>query len=119
MITIYHNPRCSKSRATLALVQAVATEKQLPLAVVDYQKTPPTLAQLQDLLAQLGTDVQAMLRDNEEAYAALGLAHADTAGALAALAAHPALLQRPIVSYQHKAAIGRPPEHVLSLFEKV
>ena len=118
MITIYHNPRCSKSRAALALIQEVAQQQKLALHVVEYLQAPPDLAQLQALLQQLGGDVQAMLRDNEEEYAALGLAQADPAAALAALASHPALLQRPVVSYQGRAVIARPPELVLSLFQK-
>ncbi|MFZ6874480.1 arsenate reductase family protein [Undibacterium sp. Di27W] len=123
MITIYHNPRCSKSRETLALVQSYADQAQLNLQVIDYQKTPLNFDELQKLLTALGTgddngDVQAMLRNNEPEYASLNLATADTASALSAIAAHPHLLQRPIVSYQNNAAIGRPPEHVLSLFKK-
>ncbi len=123
MITIYHNPRCSKSRETLALVQAHADQTQIPVQIIDYQKTPLNFDELQDLLAALGNgdaggDVQAMLRNNEAEYASLNLATADTATALSAIAAHPHLLQRPIVTYQNKAAIGRPPEHVLSLFKK-
>lgn len=119
MITIYHNPRCSKSRETLALVQAHADDNQLALQVIDYQKTPLNFAELQSLLTALGTDdVQAMLRNNEPEYASLDLATADVTSALSAVAAHPHLLQRPIVTYQNKAAIGRPPEHVLSLFKK-
>lgn len=119
MITIYHNPRCSKSRETLALVQAHADESQLDLQVIDYQKTPLNFAELQSLLTILDTgDVQAMLRNNEPEYASLKLANADTATALSAIATHPHLLQRPIVTYQNKAAIGRPPEHVLTLFKK-
>lgn len=118
MITIYHNPRCSKSRASLALVQEVAQQQKLALHIVDYLQTPPDLTQLQDLLQQLGGDVQAMLRDNEEEYAALCLAQADPAAALAALASHPRLLQRPIISYQGRAVIARPPELLLSLFQK-
>lgn len=118
MITIYHNPRCSKSRETLALVQAVSAEKGLAVTVVDYQKTPLSLQQLQELQRQLGSPVGAMLRANEEQYATLNLTQADEAGLLAALAGHPALLQRPIVSYRGLAAIGRPPEQVLTLFEK-
>ncbi|WP_188569138.1 arsenate reductase (glutaredoxin) [Undibacterium terreum] len=118
MITIYHNPRCSKSRETLALVQEVAERDGQPLNVIDYLKTPPDLAALKDLRAQLGGDVRAMLRDNEEEYASLGLAGADDAALLAAIAAHSRLLQRPIVSYQGRAIIGRPPENVLALFGK-
>ncbi|MBI3729465.1 MAG: arsenate reductase (glutaredoxin) [Burkholderiales bacterium] len=119
MITIYHNPRCSKSRETLALVQAHADERQLTLQVIDYQKAPLNFDELQKLLIALGDgDVQAMLRNNEPEYASLKLVSADTATALSAIAAHPHLLQRPIVTYQNIAAIGRPPEHVLTLFKK-
>lgn len=119
MITIYHNPRCSKSRETLALVQAHADEVQLALQVINYQKTPLNFDELQNLRAALGTDdVQVMLRNNEVEYASLNLAEADMTTALSAIASHPHLLQRPIVTYQNKAAIGRPPEHVLTLFKK-
>jgi arsenate reductase len=117
MITIYHNPRCSKSRETLALVQQVSSEQNLPLEVVDYQKSALNIAQLRQLQQQLGASVSAMLRENEDEYSSLNLAQADDETLLAALAAHPKLLQRPIVSYLGKAAIGRPPELVLSLFK--
>ncbi|MFZ6730934.1 ArsC/Spx/MgsR family protein [Undibacterium sp. Ji42W] len=123
MITIYHNPRCSKSRETLALVQAYAEKTQIAVQVIDYQKTPLNFEELQSLLAALGLgdaggDVQSMLRNNEAEYASLHLASADAATGLAAIAAQPHLLQRPIVTYQNKAVIGRPPEHVLTLFKK-
>jgi arsenate reductase len=118
MITFYHNPRCSKSRETLALIQAISTERSLPIAVVDYQKNPPSLAQLQELQQQLGLPAQAMLRNNEDEYSVLNLASADETALLAAVASHPKLLQRPIVSFAGKAAIGRPPEQVLALFEE-
>lgn len=117
MITIYHNPRCSKSRETLALVQQVSSEQNLSLEVVDYQKSALNIAQLRQLQQQLGASVSAMLRENEDEYASLSLGQADDETLLAALAAHPKLLQRPIVSYLGKAAIGRPPELVLSLFK--
>jgi len=118
MITIYHNPRCSKSRETLALLEPLATGLQQQLRIVDYQKTPLTLAQLTGLLQELGGDVQLLLRSNEEAYQAKNLAQADSASALQALLEAPHLLQRPIVSYRGKAMIGRPPEQVLGLFSK-
>ncbi|MFZ6748977.1 arsenate reductase (glutaredoxin) [Undibacterium sp. Ren11W] len=117
MITIYHNPRCSKSRETLALVQQISSEQNLPLEVVDYQKSALNLAQLRHLNKQLGGNVKEMLRENEDEFSSLGLHHADDEALLAALANHPKLLQRPIVSYLDKAAIGRPPEFVLSLFK--
>ncbi|WP_394778765.1 arsenate reductase (glutaredoxin) [Undibacterium sp.] len=115
-IRIYHNPRCSKSRETLALVQDVAQREGLELNVIDYQKTPPALAELQTLHTQLGINVRDMLRNNEDDYAALDLASADDGALMAAVASHPKLLQRPVVSYRGKAAIGRPPESVLNLF---
>lgn len=117
MITIYHNPRCSKSRETLALIEAISVEKKLPVTVIDYRKTPLSLEQLQELQRQLALPVRAMLRENEDEYATLALAQEEDSGLLAALASHPQLLQRPIVSFQGKAAIGRPAENVLSLFE--
>lgn len=116
MITIYHNPRCSKSREALAMAEQFSHEHKLKLEVVDYQKTPLTLAQLKDLHWTLGGPVSAMLRDNEPEYAALGLAQADDAALLAALAAHPKLLQRPIVVYQKRAVIARPPQLLDQLF---
>ena len=117
MITIYHNPRCSKSRETLALVQQVAQKQQLSLCIVDYLKTPLNTAQLHTLQQQLGIPVGAMLRDNEDEYASLDLAKADESAVLDAIALHPKLLQRPIVVFQDLALIGRPPECVLALFK--
>ncbi|NKI71620.1 arsenate reductase (glutaredoxin) [Collimonas pratensis] len=116
MITIYHNPRCSKSREALTLAEQFSNEKKLALEIVDYQKTPLTLAQLQDLHRTLGGPVGAMVRDNEPEYAELGLAQADDAGLLAALAEHPKLLQRPIVVYRKRAVIARPPQLLDQLF---
>lgn len=118
MITIYHNPRCSKSRETLALLEPVAQNLKQELQIVDYLKTPLNLQQLQSLLAELGGDFQSMLRSNEDAYVAGNLAQADSAQAIAAIATDARLLQRPIVSFNGRAAIGRPPEQVLALFSK-
>ncbi|AXF25321.1 arsenate reductase (glutaredoxin) [Burkholderia pyrrocinia] len=118
MITIYHNPRCSKSRETLALVESLNTAGS-PLNVVEYLKTPPTVEELETLHRQLGRPIRDMLRDGEEPYKTLDLARANLTDAEAyeAIAAHPVLLQRPIVVYRGKAAIGRPPELVQALFE--
>ena len=110
MITIYHNPRCSKSRETLALVESLNTTGA-PLNVVEYLKTPPTVEELEALHRQLGRPVRDMLRDGEEPYKALNLARADLtdAEAYAAIAAHPILLQRPIVVYAARPpSAGRP-----------
>lgn len=118
MITIYHNPRCSKSRETLALVETLNTTGT-PVNVVEYLKTPPTVEELEALHRQLGRPVRDMLRDGEEPFKTLDLARADLTDAQAyeAIASHPILLQRPIVIYRGKAAIGRPPESVQALFE--
>lgn len=117
MITIYHNPRCSKSREALALVEAIAARRQLTVNVVEYLKTPLDLAQLSELQATLGCQAADMARRNEEEYSALGLAQADDAALLAAIAAHPKLLQRPIVVLGKRAVIGRPPELVVGVLE--
>lgn len=118
MITIYHNPRCSKSRETLALIESL-NSSGAPVNIVEYLKTPPTVQELEALHRQLARPVRDMLRDNEDPYKTLGLAREDLTDAQAyeAIAAHPILLQRPIVVYKNKAAIGRPPEAVRGLFE--
>lgn len=109
-LVIYHNPRCSKSRAALELLEAHATTSGSSLQVIDYQKMPLNLAQIKALHKKLGVSVGDMLRDGEEEYRALGLESADDAKRLAALVAHPKLLQRPIVEYKGRAIIARPPE---------
>jgi arsenate reductase (glutaredoxin) len=111
--TIFHNPRCTKSRATLELLTARGFEPR----VVLYLETPPTREEIVALLDQLDAEPRAILRSEEDEYAALGLGDAaKTRDALIdAIAAHPRLLQRPIVVYGTKAAIGRPPEAVLGI----
>src|SRR3954465_4946636 len=103
MITIYHNPRCSKSRASLALVQDFAAGRDMPLNIIDYLATPPDVQQLAALQRQLNVPAREMVRDNEEEFAALALAHADEQVLFEAIAAHPRLLQRPIVVYRGRA----------------
>lgn len=114
MPTIYHNPRCSKSREALALSETFAAQHGLELNVVDYQKTPLSrtqLAELHQLLQSEGAvSVRAMVRDNEDEYSELQLSQADDARLLDALASHPKLLQRPIVRFGQRAVIARPPE---------
>ena len=119
MITIYHNPRCSKSRETLALVEAAAARLDEALQVVEYLKTPPDLATLVLLRQLLGLPARAMIREGETPYAALGLADEtlDDAALLAAIAAYPVLLQRPVVVRGERAVIARPPERVLALLD--
>jgi arsenate reductase len=114
MITIYHNPRCSKSRETLERAQQFAAAHAIELTVVDYQKTPLTLAQLAALHRILQSEgkvaVRDMVRDGEEAFALLHLDQADDAALFDALAAHPILLQRPIVTFNARGIIARPPQ---------
>lgn len=124
MITIYHNPRCSKSRETLALVTAAAERLGEPLEIIEYLKTPPDLTTLTQLQQYLGLPARALLRDGETPYADLGLADLGLAdpglsdqALLQAVAAHPVLLQRPVVVRGERAVIGRPPESVLALFD--
>lgn len=112
MITVYHNPRCSKSREALALVEGSPVVGGSDLQIIEYLKTPPTLADLKRLHKLLGVPVREMIRSNETEYAELGLADAAMTddALLAAVAAHPKLLQRPIVVNGDKAVIARPPE---------
>lgn len=114
MLIIYHNPRCSKSREALELTQQFAAQHQLDLDVVDYQKTPLSLAQLtelhQVLQSEQAVSVLDMARSNEELFATLALKDAGDDALLQALVAHPQLLQRPIIRFNHRAVIARPPE---------
>ncbi|WP_414448767.1 arsenate reductase (glutaredoxin) [Burkholderia sp. 22PA0099] len=118
MITIYHNPRCSKSRETLALLDTLNKAGEA-VRVVEYLKTPPTVAELKVLHDQLGRPLIDMVRDNEAPFKDFGLGAEGVSDAAIyeAIAANPILLQRPIVVRGGKAAIGRPPESVAALFE--
>ena len=112
---IYHNPRCSKSRQTLQLLQDRGVEPD----VVLYLQTPPDARQLRALLAKLGIGARALLRTGEAAYRELGLSDAalDDAALVDAMCAHPQLIERPIVVRGERAVLGRPPENVLELFD--
>jgi arsenate reductase len=112
-ITIWHNPRCGKSRETLALLQKKGVEP----AIREYLKAPPTKAEVTKLIDLVGGNPQDLIRDGEPEFKTLGKKKADLAKAeiAAAIAAHPILLQRPIVVAGSRAAIGRPPEAVLPL----
>lgn len=110
-LSIFHNPACSKSRDALALLQS----RGLQPLVIDYQQTPPSIAQLRELLALLKLPARELMRSGEEAYARLGLDNPalGEGDLLAAIAAHPILLQRPIVVNGQRALIARPPELLL------
>ncbi|MDD9893058.1 MAG: arsenate reductase (glutaredoxin) [Gammaproteobacteria bacterium] len=109
---IWHNPRCSKSRQTLQLLQ----EKGIEAEVFEYLKNPPSTEQLQTVLAQLGIEAAALLRAKEEEAKAQNLAAASNEAIIEAMTQHPKLIERPIVIHNDKAALGRPPENVLALF---
>lgn len=111
--TIYHNPRCSKSRATLELLTARGFEPK----VIAYLDTPPSPTEIEKLLAMLGVEPREIMRRDEPEYRELGLddAKLPRATLVAAIAKHPRLLQRPIVVANGRAAIGRPPEAVLAI----
>jgi arsenate reductase len=111
--TIYHNPRCSKSRATLELLVARGFSPR----VIEYLSSPPSVAEVERLLAMLGLEPRELMRTDEEAYRDLGLADPGLTREqlVSAIAANPRLLQRPIVVAGAKAAIGRPPEAVLAI----
>ena len=112
--TIWHNPRCSKSRQTLALLQ----ERGVTPTVVEYLKTPPDAATLGDILAKLGCPPRQLMRVKEAVYRELGLGDENLSDAdlIQAMVENPILIERPIVLAGDRAALGRPPEAVLAIF---
>ena len=112
-VTIYHNPRCSKSRETLNLLQS----KNIEPSVVEYLKTPLSHEQISTLVSQLGfNSARDLMRTKEEQYKALNLKNENSESELIdAMVNHPKLIERPIVVNNNKAALGRPPENVLSV----
>ena len=110
-IQIYHNPRCSKSRATLALLNANGYAPE----VIEYLKTPPNTRTIRELVEKLGIKSHELLRKGESEYQSLGLQDPTDEQVVDAIAKHPILLQRPIVVAGDRAAIGRPPEAVLDM----
>ncbi|MEZ4299803.1 MAG: arsenate reductase (glutaredoxin) [Polyangiaceae bacterium] len=111
-VTIWHNPKCSKSRASLALLQ----ERGLQPTVVEYLATPPSAEDIAAVLRMLGVSARGLMRPDEPEYTALGLASVDDEPSLIrAMIEHPILIQRPVVIHAGKAIIGRPPEGILSI----
>ena len=110
-VTIYHNPACGTSRNTLALIRHAGIEP----TVVEYLKTPYTAAQLRTLLGQLNLPAKAILRKKEAAAAGIDPATLSEDQLIAAMAANPIVVERPIVVSGGKAALGRPPETVLAI----
>lgn len=110
MTTIYHNPRCSKSRQTLQILEEQGIEPE----IIKYLETPPDAATLDKILKQLKMEPRDLMRKGEEEYKALGL---DDEGLsreqlILAMVENPKLIERPIVIHKNKAALGRPPEKV-------
>ncbi|WP_457968023.1 arsenate reductase (glutaredoxin) [Pseudomonas sp. R4-84] len=112
-LTLYHNPRCSKSRGALELLEA----RGLTPTVIRYLETPLDAAQLKGLLGKLGISARQLLRTGEDEYKALDLANENLRenDLIAAIVAHPKLMERPILEAGDKAVIGRPPEKILEI----
>ena len=112
-VTIYHNPRCSKSRQTLELLQAQGVEPEIR----EYLKDIPSKDELQTVLSALNMSARDLLRNKEDEFKALGLNNSDLSedAILEAMIAHPKLIERPIVIKNGLARIGRPPESVLEI----
>ncbi|QKV63070.1 arsenate reductase (glutaredoxin) [Pseudomonas sp. 43A] len=112
-LTLYHNPRCSKSRGALELLEA----RGLTPNVVRYLESPLNAAQIKALLGKLGISARQLLRSGEDEYKMLQLADESLSEAqlIDAIAQHPKLMERPILEVGDKAVIGRPPENILEL----
>lgn len=112
-ISLFHNPRCSKSRGALELLE----ERGIQPEVIRYLETPPSAAELKALLGKLGIGARQLLRTGEDEYKTLDLANPALSDEqlIAAMASHPKLIERPILIVGDKAVIGRPPEKVLEI----
>lgn len=112
-LTLYHNPRCSKSRGALELLEA----QGLAPEIVHYLETPPTTAELCALLDKLQLSARQLLRTGEDEYKTLNLANPELSEAelIDAMVEHPRLIERPILVSGNKAVVGRPPEKVLEI----
>ena len=112
-VTIYHNPRCSKSRQTLQLLRKRGIEPE----IVEYLKTPPSADEMETVLAKLGLEPRALMRAKEAAYREAGMADEvlSRRQLIDLMVANPIVIERPIVVSGARAALGRPPESVLSI----
>ena len=113
MITLYHNPRCSKSRQALSLLE----EENIDLNVIRYLDNPLNISDIKDIVKKLGQPISEIIRTNEKAYKELNLQRSDITDQelIEAIIQEPRLLQRPIAIKGKQAVIGRPPEKVLTL----
>jgi arsenate reductase len=113
--TLYHNPRCSKSRETLALLEQSGASPR----VIEYLKTPPTAAELATLITKLGIEAEQLVRKSEDVYKSNYAGRTLTAAQwIDAMVQHPVLIERPIVVKGKEAVLGRPPENVKKLLSK-
>jgi len=113
-VTIWHNPRCSKSRNAVALLD----EKGVETEVVKYLDTPPSKQEIVDVLKMLGISARELMRTKEDIYKELGLKEVNDEDALIeAMVEHPKLIERPIVIKDGKAAIGRPIENIIEILK--
>ncbi len=110
-LKILHNPRCSKSRETLALLESRGLSPQ----IVEYLKTPPNVTELKDILKALGVPAREIVRKKEAAEAKVDPDALSESALIAAMSEHPEIIERPIVINGAKAAVGRPPERVLDI----
>jgi len=113
-VTIYHNPRCSKSRQTLELLNA----RGLSPTIIEYLETPPDTATLEAILKKLGLKPRQLMRAKEAPYVELNLSNPDLRDddLTSAMVNNPILIERPIVVIGERAVIGRPPENIDRLF---
>jgi len=112
-VTIYHNPKCSKSRQTLELLG----EQGITPTIIEYLKNPPTAEKLEEILSQLGVAPRDLMRKKEDEFKELGLGNPSLSDKdlIGMMVKHPILIERPIVVANGKAALGRPPEQVLDI----
>jgi arsenate reductase (glutaredoxin) len=112
-VTIYHNPKCSKSRQTLKLLGA----KGITPNIIEYIKIPPTVEKLKEILSQLGIAPRDLIRKKEDTYKELELGNPSLSDKdlISFMVEHPILIERPIVITNGKATLGRPPEKVLDI----
>lgn len=108
---IYHNPRCSKSRETLKILQDAKVE----IEIIEYLKTPPSKDDLKELLNKLKVPIKDIVRTKESIFSELCVDLEKEEEVLRVLSEHPVLIERPIVIYNNRAVVGRPPENVLKL----
>lgn len=116
-VTIYHNPRCSKSRGALQILQEKFSDDDIE--EIRYLENPPSVEKLAEICQLLDVEPLQIIRTGEKLFKELGLSENDACGSwewLQIMAEHPKLIERPIVLYKHKAVVARPPEKIMEIF---